>query len=86
MVPKSLSIEIAATKISFLHLIVPSVRTMNADLPSELSYISLTLQAFRFAQLYVISHSQEQLQSLVCTCVMVFALRLNTGIIVPAII
>lgn len=86
MVPKSPSIEIAATKISFLHLIFPSVCTVDADLPSELSCVSVTLQAFRFPQLYVISHSQEQLQSLVCPCVMVFALCLNTGIIVPAII
>lgn len=86
MVPKSPSIEIAATKISFLHLIFPSVRTMDADFPSELSCVSIMLQAFRFPQLYVISHSQEQLQSLVCAYVMVFALCLNTGIIVPAII
>lgn len=86
MVPKSPSTEIAATKISFLHLIFPSVCTMDAELPSELSCVSVTLQAFRFPQLYVISHSQEKLQSLVCTCVMVFALCLNTGIIVSAII
>lgn len=86
MVPKSPSTEIAATKISFLHLIFPSVCTMDAELPSELSCVSVTLQAFRFPQLYVISHSQEKLQSLVCTCVMVFALCLNTGIIISAII
>lgn len=68
------------------NLIFPSVCTMDAELPSELSCVSVTLQAFRFPQLYVISHSQEKLQSLVCTCVMVFALCLNTGIIVSAII